>query len=446
MKILHVLANSFPKINGYAVRSHMFIKAQAQIDDLENLAVTSPWYPNIPGLNEDYEQDGVIYYRTNHPLNKKNTKISHKLVAKLSLKNKPVKEKKSFLMRAISFVIKKTLFFPHICWKVIEERILIEHFYRRILQISIENDVDVIHAHTPYRVGSPAYKAAKKIGIPFVYEMRGMWEETAVANGRWISGGPAYWRFRINETKLMKKADSLVCISEALKSEAIYRGISKHKITVSPNGYDAELQSEQNDSEFYKSIKSNLNLNKSTKVIGYIGSLRKLEGVDYTAKAVAKLCDLGYDVRFFTLSSESGQNELRNLCNELGIHDHSIITGPVEHSAVTPYFGLIDLFVVSRPLSRVTDIVTPLKPFEAMGLGKIVICSDLTAMKEIIEHKKTGLLYDADDLDSLVNQIKWCLDNPELAKSLGQAGKAWISENRTWAKIAEHSKSAYLIR
>ena len=445
MKILHVLANSFPKINGYAVRSHMLIKAQAEIDDLENLAVTSPWYPNIPGLDEDYEQDGVKYYRTNHPLNKKNTKISHKLVAKLSSKNKRIQQEKPFLTRAILFVIKKTLFFPHICWKVIEERILIEHFYRRILQISIENDVDVIHAHTPYRVGLPAYQAAKKIGIPFVYEMRGMWEETAVANGRWISGGPAYWRFRKKETKLMKKADSLVCISEALKIEAISRGISKHKITVSPNGYDAELQSGQNESEMYKAVKSDLNIGKSTKVIGYIGSLRKLEGVDYTAKAVAKLCDLGYDVRFFTLSSESGQNELRNLCKDLGIYDRSTIVGPVDHNEVSPYFGLIDLFVVSRPMSRVTNIVTPLKPFEAMGLGRTVICSNLTAMKEIIEHKKTGLLYDADDLDSLVHQIKWCLDNPEQAKSLGQASKAWISENRTWVKIAEHSKSAYLI-
>ena len=81
-------------------------------------------------------------------------------------------------------------------------------------------------------------------------------------------------------------------------------------------------------------------------------------------------------------------------------------------------------------MSRVTNIVTPLKPFEAMGLGRTVICSNLTAMKEIIEHKKTGLLCDADDLDSLVHQIKWCLDNPEQAKSLGQASKAWISENR----------------
>ena len=158
------------------------------------------------------------------------------------------------------------------------------------------------------------------------------------------------------------------------------------------------------------------------------------------------MCDLGYDVRFFTLSSESGQDELRNLCKDLGIYDHSTIVGPVDHNEVSPYFGLIDLFVVSRPMSRVTNIVTPLKPFEAMGLGRTVICSNLTAMKEIIEHKKTGLLYDADDLDSLVHQIKWCLDNPEQAKSLGQTGKAWISENRTWVKIAEHSKSAYLIR
>ena len=448
MKILHVLANSFPKINGYAVRSHMLIKAQTEIDGIEIMALTSPWYPNLTEMQEDYELDGIRYLRTSHPRNKQNTKVSHKLVSKFSITPRRELKDKSFLFRALKFGIQKLMFFPKICWRLIEERILIKHFYERILQLSLDNEIEIIHAHTPYRVGFPAYKAAKKIGIPFVYEMRGMWEETAVANRRWINGGPAYLRFRKKETNLLRKADSVICISETLKSEAISRGVSPEKITVSPNGFDNTDIEKITDSEqeVFNSVKTRLNSSKGVKIVGYIGSLRTLEGVDFSAKAVADLIKKGYNLKFFVLSSKEGQQELKKLCSDLGISNSSIIAGPVNHNLVKPFYDLIDVFIVSRPFSRVTDIVTPLKPYEAMGLGKTVISSDLNAMKEIIKHQKTGLLYETDNLDSLVSQIRWCLDNPKQAAVLGESAAKWIKENRTWEKIAEQSRSAYIFR
>ena len=70
------------------------------------------------------------------------------------------------------------------------------------------------------------------------------------------------------------------------------------------------------------------------------------------------------------------------------------------------YYDLIDLFVVSRPSFRVTDLVTPLKPYEAMFHEKPIIAADLLAFREIIEHGVTGLLYTPDDVNSLAKHLK----------------------------------------
>ena len=148
--------------------------------------------------------------------------------------------------------------------------------------------------------------------------MRGMWEESAVASGRWKSGGLAYRRFRRMETKVLRAADSVICISETLRQEAISRGVKENKISVVPNAVDAEVV--RNESDLLHEMKNKLD---EKLVVGYIGSLRELEGVDLTAKAVSILNKKGIDVNLFVLSSQSGQNELRAYCNELGIAEDS---------------------------------------------------------------------------------------------------------------------------
>ena len=268
-------------------------------------------------------------------------------------------------------------------WALLEEKIIFKHFTSRIIEVAKEENARIIHAHVPYRVGLPALRAARKLGLPFTYEMRGMWEESAVASGRWRSSGLAYRRFRRMETKVLRAVDSVICISETLRQEAISRGISEDKISVVPNAVDGEVVREESD--LFHEMKEEL---EDKLVVGYIGSLRELEGVDLTAEAVLILKQKGVDVNFFVLSSESGQNDLRAYCNQLGIENQSHIVGPVPHDQVAPFYDLIDVFVVSRPDTRVTRLVTPLKPFEAMRSGRAVVMADLPALAEIVEMGK----------------------------------------------------------
>ena len=444
-KVLHVLANSAPDVNGYAVRTQMILQNQSQ----DVVGLTSPWYPQRETMIDNFTNNGVQYLRTVHPLHNQN-KLSFalKLVKRQTIKDggKQKQEhdgnsnsKPSFLGK----LFRAPGYFAKLGWRVVEEKILMKYFMKRIIEVAKQEKVDLIHAHTPYRVGLPALRAARKLKLPFVYEMRGIWEETAVANGRWRANGPAYRRFQNYETKVLRSADSVVCISETLKQEAISRGVSESKITVVTNAVDEKMSTESENHELFDQVKQQLALEKSTKVVGYIGSLRAMEGVDLTAEAVAQLSISGHDVRFFVLSSESGQAELRRHCDQLGLGDKAVIAGPVPHDSVAQFYDLIDIFVVSRPNSRVTRLVTPLKPFEAMAMKKAVIGSKLPALEEIIDDGKTGLLYDADDVESLTATIAKVMASDELIKLLGDNAHRWINECRTWQSVVSNYAHAY---
>ena len=454
MKVLHVLANSPPDVNGYAIRTQKLLTNQSN----QSVGLTSPWYPDRESMVEDYQIDGINYLRTIHPSWKENNKISHKLVKFFTRKpNGNIKskvaeynKKKILPLRIFDFfyfgIFKLGRALGHlfrIGWKVVEEKILIKYFTKRIIEVAKQENAEVIHAHTPYRVGLPALKAARKLGVPFVYEMRGMWEETAVANGRWIRNGPAYRRFQKFETKVLRKADAVVCISQTLKQEAISRGVEEAKITVVTNEVESDIAENNTKGETYENSVTTLNRGKSTRVIGYIGSLREMEGVDLTAQAVARLKSDGHDVRLFVLTSQAGQIELKQYCDSLGLDDDAVIVGPVPHEQVGPFYDLIDIFVVSRPDTRVTRIVTPLKPFEAMAMGKAVIASKLPALEEIIEDGKTGLLYQPENIDSLCNAISACLKEDGLTENLGHNAKEWVMNNRTWNSVVKNYQIAY---
>ena len=458
MKVLHVLANSSPDVNGYAVRTQMLLQYQNELEGIENLALTSPWYPDRDSMVHDHEMNGVQYRRTLHPSRKKNSKISHKLVRFFTLKpvklngsEKPTLQKnKIFPLRIFDFfyygIFKIGRAVRHlfrIGWKVVEEKILISYFTKRILEVAKGNQIDIIHAHTPYRVGLPAMKAARKLGIPFVYEMRGMWEETAVANGRWMRNGPAYRRFQHYETKVLRQAEQVICISETLKNEAISRGVDSNKISIVTNAVERKITEMNNESSLYQTAIECLQRDEDSCVIGYIGSLREMEGVDLTAKAVAKLVEKGHNVRFFALTGQNGQHELRQLCSTLGIEKSTVILGPVPHEEVAQFYKLIDIFVVSRPDTRVTQLVTPLKPFEAMAMSRVVIASKLSALEEIIQHGITGLLYQPGDLEDLTATIEKCIQDPALRQQLRTAACEWVLKNRTWDSVVEKTREVY---
>ncbi len=453
IRVLHVLANSHPDTNGYAIRSHMILKHQSRIEDMEVHALTSPFYPNRELMQEDIQHDGISYVRCGHPyFIPGKIPLSQRLIRRLtrvkSRQRETEKRQKSSVRMMYDFVyfglfklgrlMKKPFQIPYRVW---EERVLMKHFESHIFEYIKENNIEIIHAHTPYRVGIPSMNAAKKTGKKFVYEMRGMWEETAVANGRWKRKSLAYSRFRRLENRVLKGADKIVAISNELKKELISRGISGEKITVVPNGIET-VESAAESSKF-NSIETQINRLDGNITVGYIGSLRKLEGVDMTAKAVSELVKQGHEVNFFCLTGNDGQEDLIELSNRIGLKSRALITGPVPHTEVIQYYDLIDIFVVSRPDYLVTRTVTPLKPFEAMARARPVIVTNLPALNEIITNLETGIITEDNELSSLVKSIEILILNQELRIKLGEQAKLWVVNERSWSNLVERYSSVY---
>jgi glycosyltransferase involved in cell wall biosynthesis len=333
----------------------------------------------------------------------------------------------------------------------VDEYILMRKLTARIIEVAKEVSPDLIHAHTPYRVGIPALRASRRLRIPLVYEMRGVWEDTAVANGRWKEGNIAYSRFRRLETKVLRAADSVVCISQALKDEAISRGVDTNRITLVPNAVNrseidqvesrAELSAA--DAEELESTVASLALNDSTTVVGYIGSLREMEGVDLTADAVAILAGRGHDVRFLIVSGPANKDVLRDHCDELELGETAVLAGPVPHHCVPEYYRLIDAFVVSRPDFRVTRLVTPLKPYEAMLMSRPTILADLPALREIVTEGETGYLHPVGDATGLADVIEGIIRDREGSSIVGASAREWVLEERTWDTIVQRYTEVY---
>ena len=454
LRILHVLANSPPDTNGYAIRSHMIAKHQNLIDNLEVHAITSPFYPQKATMADDFVIDGISYHRCKHPVHRKgNSSISLKMIKKNTKLKKAtnresVETTKNPVLRIFDFfyygIFKVGRFVKKpfsIIYKVWEERSLMNLFQTEIEEYIIANDIDIVHAHTPYRVGLPAQKAAKKTGKKFVYEVRGIWEETAVANGRWRRNGLAYSRFRRYENKLLKSTPQIISISKVLENDLISRGISKEKITVMPNGIESEKETIH--SSRFDEIKSKVESMQGEITIGYIGSLRHLEGVDLTAKAVSNIVNKGHPVNLFCLTGKDGQEELSDLCNQLGLADRNLITGPVPHKEVGNFYELIDIFVVSRPDYPVTRIVTPLKPYEAMVRSRPVVVTNLPALKEIVNDRKTGIVTKEVTVESLENSIIELILDERLRGKIGNQAKEWVLENRNWSTLVKNYVSIY---
>ena len=457
---MHVLANSSPETNGYAIRSHMLLKHQANMDGFQVEAITSPWYPHRDSMIDDFESDGVTYHRVVHPARREqNSKLTHKIIKKFTkIKMKEEFEssgqlrKKKSIRKIFDFFYYGVLKIGRIClkllrvpWKVLEEKVLMKYFEDSLVAKYKNQNIEIIHAHTPYRVGLPALKAARKLGIPFVYEMRGMWEETAVANGRWRHNGLAHRRFKRMEDKVLRAADSVITISETLRNVAIIRGVDPEKIVKVTNGVEEFFIDDTTKSQSFEQIKQQLSLKRGSIVVGYIGSLREMEGVSFTAKAVGKLVREGQDLKFFCLTGLAGQEELIQVCLDENLTEHSLIVGPVPHYDVPPFYDLIDIFVVSRPDFEVTRKVTPLKPFEAMGRGKAVIVSDLEALTEIVQDKNTGLIFTPGDINGLSSVISELTENSEFRDKLGHQASNWVRQNRLWKDVIQETKVSYRI-
>ena len=310
----------------------------------------------------------------------------------------------------------------------------------RLTQLVEELAPDVIQAHSPVLNVLPALWVRRHYNIPVVYERRSSWEDAAATRGTSRYGGPRYQASRLLETLAFRQADALTTICAGLKRDITARGIDPSKVTLIPNGVDPDLFPVGSTPD--KSLVSELGLEGAT-VLGYAGSFSPYEGLELLLEAIGQVLPQCPTIKVLLIGAGGNENELRALTKQLNLQDQIIFTGRVEHAEIQRYYSAVDVFVYPRLSTRLTNMVTPLKPLEAMAAGRLVLASDVGGHRELIEHQKTGILFRANDAESLADEIIKLVTDRATWTALRRTGRQFVETERTWARGVSAYREVY---
>lgn len=298
---------------------------------------------------------------------------------------------------------------------------------------------EVIHAASNWMNGIVACHAGRILGIPVIYEVRGRWELTRIARDPDFRGSEHDRMIRRMEVEVANACDQVLVITTGLKKMLIDEGVEPEKITIAPNGVDTEVfQPIPRDEE----LADQLGIGEGP-IIGYVGSLVHYEGLDLLLKAVGKLKqEERFSSQILIVGDGDERKKLEEMAADEGIADSCVFTGRVDFKDIDRYYSLIDIAPFPRTSHDVCEMVSPLKPFEAMAMGKRVICSNVAALEEIIEEGVNGELFEKGDVTSLTNVLGNVLDD-YMAGNEGGDARDWVEKNRTWSRTADTITSIY---
>jgi PEP-CTERM/exosortase A-associated glycosyltransferase len=303
---------------------------------------------------------------------------------------------------------------------------------------------DVLHAHSPSLCGAAAARVARRHGIPLVYEIRAFWEDAAVGNGTGTEGSLKYRLTRALENRVVARADAVVTICDGLRSDLIARGVAADKISKMPNGVDLDLfgTPPARDPALARELGFETD-GIAHPVIGFIGSFYDYEGLDDLIAAMPLLLERQPRARLLLVGGGPREEALRAQAQASPAAEAIRFIGRVPHHEVERYYALADVMAYPRKKSRLTDLVTPLKPLEAMAQGKLVAASDVGGHRELVTHGTTGTLFTPDDPAACAAALADLLEARESWEAYREAGRRHVRERHDWAVNARHYRDVY---
>lgn len=395
MRILHLLDHSLPLQSGYSFRTVGILAAQRK-RGWDTVQMTTPKQYRFDGLVD--EAGGWTFYRTPQP-----AAATQRL-------------------------------------PVLRELAQMQRTRARLDEVIEETRPDVLHAHSPVLNGIPALRTARRHGLPLVYEVRSLWEDAAVDWGTARQGDLRYRSTRSLETYVLRHADAIVTICEGLKNDILGRGIEAGKVTVVPNAVDTERFTTERRVD--AALQRSLGL-EGCIVLGFIGSFYAYEGLKLLMEAMVRLFRERQGVKLLVVGGGPEKERLVAQVDRLGIGDQVVFTGRVPHEQVRRYYDLVTLFVYPRHRMRLTDLVTPLKPLEAMAQGSIVVASDVGGHRELLVDGQRGYLFKADDAGALAGKLAEVIDRQEDWPAMREAGRRYVEIERTWDAVVARYAAVY---
>ena len=394
LRVLHVLDHSIPLHSGYTFRTLAILREQRRIG-WETFHLTSPKHTATQLMEEMV--DGLHFYRT------------------------PPLEAGAGLPG-------------------VDQLALMRRIEQRLAEVAAAVKPQILHAHSPVLNAIPALRVGRRLGIPVVYEVRAFWEDAAVDHGTTAEGGLRYRLTRRLETYALRRAGHVFTICEGLRGDIVALGVAPEKVTVVPNAVD--IASFEPGGAPDQALKLQLGL-AGCSVLGYIGSFYAYEGLDLLLAALPQVLRSRADVRLLLVGGGPQDEALRAQARRLDLADKVVFVGRVPHADVRRYYDLIDLLVYPRHSMRLTELVTPLKPLEAMAQGRVLLASDVGGHKELIRHGQTGWLFGAGRVEALAEAVTSLLGMREKWPQLRRAGREFVERERNWAASVARYRPVY---
>jgi PEP-CTERM/exosortase A-associated glycosyltransferase len=395
LRVLHVLDHSIPLHSGYTFRTRAILQQQRALG-WETYHLTS----SKQGVSSaaDETVDGLMFYRTAPGAG---------TLARLP---------------------------------VLNQLGVIERLAARLLEVAREVQPDILHAHSPALNAVAALRVGRRLGIPVVYEIRAFWEDAAVDHGTSREWGLRYRITRALETYALKHVDAATTICEGLRKDIVARGIPAQKVTVIPNAVDIDDFSVGGARDAVLAEQLGV---AGKAVLGFIGSFYAYEGLNVLLDALPAMLAANPEIRVLLVGGGPQDAALKAQAQRLGVAGQVVFTGRVPHSEVQRYYNLIDVLVYPRLKMRLTDLVTPLKPLEAMAQGRVLVASDVGGHGELIEDGKTGVLFEANNPRALAEKTLALLAEPQRWPALRQAGREFVERERNWAASVARYRGVY---
>ena len=307
----------------------------------------------------------------------------------------------------------------------------------RLGEVARKTRPDVLHAHSPVLNAIPALGVSRQLHIPLVYEVRAFWEDAAVDHGTSRQWGVRYRASRALETYALQRADAITTICEGLKSDIIGRGIPEQKVTVIPNAVDVDTFAATAPDI---ALKHRLRLDGAI-VLGFIGSFYAYEGLRLLLKAFPEVLRAEPSAKILLVGGGPQEKVLREMAASYG--DRVVMPGRISHDQVQRYYDLIDVLVYPRLSMRLTDLVTPLKPLEAMAQRRLVVASDVGGHRELIENGKNGILFRANDEHDLARKLLSLLATRARWPLIAKGAREFVEQQRSWKKSVARYEAIY---
>ena len=297
---------------------------------------------------------------------------------------------------------------------------------------------DVIHAHSPVLNALPSLWIGRRRRVPVVYEMRASWEDAAVDHGSTAEGSARYRFSRALESFALRRADQVTTICEGLRRDIIARGIPDGRVTVIPNAVD--VASFRFGVPPDADLRRQLGLDGAT-VLGFAGSFYGYEGIHVLIEAARRMLPRHPNLRVLLVGGGPQEDRLKAQAEAAGLGAHVIFTGRVPHAEVQRYYELIDVLAYPRLSMRLTELVTPLKPLEAMAQGRMFVASDVGGHRELVRDRDTGFLFRANDPAALEAALEEVLARRDLWPQIRAQARRFVEIERTWsASVARYAE------